>query len=80
MARDVTNFDGVNFFEHFSSDEVEQCRCIVAGDALTHEDKELNYKLYVFFQKEMPYGTQKARTGDPDAFILDRLVEILEET
>ena len=29
--------------------------------------------LYEHFQEDMPYGTQKARTGDPDEFIYDAL-------
>ncbi len=29
--------------------------------------------LYEHFQEQMPYGTQKARTGDPDEFIYDAL-------
>jgi len=29
--------------------------------------------LYDFYQDEMPYGVQKARTGDPDEWILHKL-------
>ena len=32
--------------------------------------------LYSHFQEEMPYGTQKARDGDPDEFIYDRLEDL----
>ena len=34
------------------------------------------HKLFVYFTEEsgeMPYGTAKARTGDPEVWILDRL-------
>ena len=31
------------------------------------------YDYYVFETAEMPYGTAKARTGDPDVWILDKL-------
>ena len=34
-------------------------------------------KLYEIYQNEMSYGTQKARTGDPDQFILAKLVGIV---
>jgi hypothetical protein len=30
-------------------------------------------KLFNLFSTEMPYGTQKARTGDPTVWILERL-------
>ena len=36
-------------------------------------------KLYDYFcnNGEMPYGVAKARTGDPDAWILDYLAELM---
>jgi len=37
------------------------------------DDEELMLDLYMHFQDQMPYGTQKARTGDPDEFIYDAL-------
>ena len=33
------------------------------------DDPILMEDLYNHFQEDMPYGTQKARTGDPDEFI-----------
>ena len=33
-------------------------------------------KLFSIFQTEMPYGTQKARSGDPDQWILARLQDL----
>jgi len=32
-------------------------------------------KLYKYFADEMPYGIAKARTGDPDFWILNKLGE-----
>jgi hypothetical protein len=32
--------------------------------------------LYEFYLPDMPYGTAKARTGDPDVFILRRLEKL----
>jgi len=38
------------------------------------EDNSLIYEqLYDYFHEDMPYGIQKARTGDPDEWISDRL-------
>ena len=37
------------------------------------DDEALMQDLYSHFQEEMPYGTQKARDGDPDEFIYDAL-------
>ena len=37
------------------------------------DDSDLMFDLYGHFQEQMPYGTQKARTGDPDEFIYDAL-------
>ena len=37
------------------------------------DDEKLLFDLYGHFQDQMPYGTQKARTGDPDEFIYDAL-------
>ena len=34
-------------------------------------------KLFDFYMPDMPYGVAKARTGDPDQWILDRLEEEL---
>ena len=40
------------------------------------DDSELMFDLYGHFQEQMPYGTQKARDGDPDEFIYDRLEDL----
>ena len=37
------------------------------------DDPKLMEDLYTHFQEDMPYGTQKARDGDPDEFIYDAL-------
>jgi len=37
------------------------------------DDEKLLFDLYGHFQDQMPYGTQKARDGDPDEFIYDAL-------
>lgn len=35
----------------------------------------LREALYEYYQEDMPYGTQKARTGDPDEFIFQALMK-----
>ena len=40
------------------------------------DDTILMEDLYKHFQEDMPYGTQKARTGDPDEFIYDALEDL----
>ena len=40
------------------------------------DDEVLMQDLYTHFQEQMPYGTQKARTGDPDEFIYDALEDL----
>ena len=34
-------------------------------------------KLFAYYEPDMPYGVAKARTGDPDEWILNRLEEDL---
>ena len=40
------------------------------------DDTILMEDLYTHFQADMPYGTQKARDGDPDEFIYDALEDL----
>ena len=40
------------------------------------DDPKLLEDLYNHFQEDMPYGTQKARDGDPDEFIYDALEDM----
>ena len=50
--------------------ELERC---VDGELELHECPALYDKLYEYYVDEMPYGTAKARTGDPYYWILDRV-------
>ena len=45
----------------------------IDGDDMEFYGSSAFEKLFIFFTDEMPYGTQKARTGDPVVWILDRL-------
>ena len=40
------------------------------------DDEKLMEDLYTHFQEEMPYGTQKARDGDPHEYIYDKLEDM----
>ena len=40
------------------------------------DDPILMEDLYGHFQEQMPYGTQKARDGDPHEFIYDKLEDM----
>lgn len=49
----------------------------LVNDSVNFDDKRLQ-KLYNIYQDEMPYGTQKARTGDPVIFILKELDQLYD--
>ena len=40
------------------------------------DDSDLMFDLFGHFQEEMPYGTQKARDGDPDEYIYNKLEDL----
>ena len=46
------------------------------GDDLS---PDLDEKMYNHFMEEMPYGTAKARTGDPHEWIFNRLEQMGED-
>ena len=62
--------------------EYEEVKKILIKHDVLHKDidqldgEELMQDLYTHFQEQMPYGTQKARTGDPDEFIYDALEDL----
>jgi len=56
-------------------------KILIKHDVLNKEiedldDPKLLEDLYTHFQEQMPYGTQKARDGDPDEFIYDALQDM----
>ena len=63
-------------------DEYEEVKKILIKHDALHldidqiDDTILMEDLYKHFQEEMPYGTQKARDGDPDEFIYDKLEDM----
>jgi len=62
--------------------EYETVKAILIKHGVLHkeiedlDDPKLMEDLYNHFQEDMPYGTQKARDGDPDEFIYDALVDM----
>ena len=64
------------------SEEYEVVKKILIKHDVLHKDIDqlddpiLMQDLYMHFQDQMPYGTQKARDGDPDEFIYDKLEDM----
>ena len=62
--------------------EYEKVKAILIKHDVLHmdidqlDDPKLMEDLYGHFQEQMPYGTQKARDGDPDEFIYDALEDL----
>ncbi|MCX5884305.1 MAG: hypothetical protein NT096_00070 [Proteobacteria bacterium] len=52
---------------------MEPLRAVVDAGDLTDEQYD---KLFNLLQTEMPYGTQKARTGDPHEWIMHKLLNL----
>ena len=51
---------------------------VLDGTSEFHNHDRLWSKVYSFFVKDMPYGTAKARTGDPESWVLNRLIDNVE--
>ena len=70
-----------NILKHMN-EEYEVVKKILIKHDVLHKDIDqlddpiLMQDLYTHFQEEMPYGTQKARDGDPDEFIYDKLEDM----
>ncbi len=70
------------FEKNITLSEYETVKNILIKHDVLHKDIDqlddtiLMQDLYEHFQEDMPYGTQKARTGDPDEFIYDALQDL----
>ena len=70
------------FEKNITLSEYEEVKKILIKHNALHLDidqldgEELMQDLYTHFQEQMPYGTQKARDGDPDEFIYDALEDL----
>ena len=58
---------------NLSPEEQHQLRKVLDDRAELMDFDDLYEKLFDYFMSEMPYGTAKARTGDPDQWIVNRL-------
>ena len=45
----------------------------ILDDGEVNDNEELYFELMDYFAEDMPYGTQKARDGDPVEWITDHL-------
>jgi hypothetical protein len=63
----------MNLSEILSKKEREHLSTWLSGTYMDVLDPEVYEKLFEHFSSEMPYGTQKARDGDPYEWIHNRL-------
>jgi len=52
-------------------------RCLEGNLDLYMDCEKLFVNLCDYYADEMPYGTAKARTGDPDVWILERIGQFM---
>ena len=70
------------FEKNITLSEYETVKKILIKHDVLHKDIDqlddpiLMEDLYMHFQEEMPYGIQKARTGDPDEYIYNKLEDL----
>ncbi len=70
------------FEKNITLSEYETVKNILIKHDVLHKDIDqlddpiLMEDLYNHFQEDMPYGTQKARDGDPDEFIYNALEDL----
>ncbi len=48
---------------------------ILEGEVDIYDDEDLYLKLFEYYMDEMPYGTQKARDGDPSEWMYERMID-----
>jgi len=70
-----------NILGQLSDDEIEFLKQWIEAEGMIpiYKFPELYDKLYDYFRDEMPYGVQKARTGDPEEWIADRLDQMFSK-
>lgn len=59
---------------YFSNEDEVKIIQIIEGEMEVYDDDNLYDKLFEHYMDEMPYGTQKARDGDPYEWIFEHLV------
>tara|TARA_B100000900_G_scaffold398993_1_gene401011 strand:+ start:1910 stop:2161 length:252 start_codon:yes stop_codon:yes gene_type:complete len=73
----IRNLNNVLLDAGLTPDEIGFTKsCVEQGDSFNFYDSTAFNKLFEYFTfgtAEMPYGIAKARTGDPDVWILEHL-------
>ena len=69
-----------NLEKVLTSSDIWKIESILAGKGELEDHMNLYEKLFKYFSvEEMPYGTQKARTGDPYNWIYDKLDSLFSD-
>lgn len=59
--------------EYLTEDEIKELvKCILGEKDIMLDCPKLWAKMFDYYEPDMPYGTAKARTGDPVEFVLER--------
>ena len=76
----------LNLFRQSLLDEIKdmfECDDEMAHKVVAYlnneDDDEVDSMLYEHFHEHMPYGTAKARTGDPYNWIADRMSDLFKD-
>ena len=69
LVENVLKDDTGSTFDHILATFKRDVKDFEAGDELSDD---LYHALYDYYFDDMPYGTQKARTGDPHEWVADR--------
>jgi len=77
----MLNVEEQQFANAFTKDEIRQVQAALEsgemimylGDGEYSLKSTLGERIYTFFQSDMPYGTAKARTGDPEEWIANQI-------
>ena len=73
------DYSPMNLLGNLTREEIDYIKAFLAGEVDLHSNESLVMKLYDYFKDEMPYGTQKARTGDPEEWFYDRLTQMFNK-
>ena len=75
LSQEMNEDSGHSILDVISPEELEELRGYVSGDSDNFYGSEVYNKLYNYYLEsgELPVSIAKARTGDPDQWILDRV-------
>lgn len=62
-----------DLMEKLTMEEIQQLSAVIDSGAPLYKFGSLYQKVYEYFVSEMPYGTAKGRTGDPEEWLTRRL-------